>query len=48
MFDMVLKALSLGLTYGGSEGDTGENGAAGVVAGAGEMPMPPQLGLRNS
>ena len=40
---MVLKALSLGLTYGGSEGDTGESGAAAEITGAGEMPMPPKL-----
>lgn len=44
----VIKALSLGLSYGGSEGDTGESGAGGIVAGGGEMPRSLKLGLRNS
>jgi hypothetical protein len=46
MVDMVLKALPLGLTYGGARGIPGESVAAEVITGNGEIPRPLKLGLR--
>ena len=46
LLDMVLiSKLLLWACLWGSEGDTGESGAAVVITGSGETPMPPRLGL---
>jgi hypothetical protein len=45
---MVLKALSLSLTYGGVKGGPGESGAAVVMSGSGKQPLSAGLGLRRA